>query len=60
MKYEPGWLIPCDYSSRHPPPPRSYTQIEKEELGVEEEDADSTIQVGRLIMTDQKVNRVEG
>ena len=50
MKYEPGRLNPSDYSSRHPPPPRAYTQSEKEELGVEEEDDDAVIQVGRLIM----------
>jgi hypothetical protein len=25
LKYEPGKSLPCDYSSRHPPPPRCYT-----------------------------------
>ena len=59
VKYEPGRLLPCDYSSRHPPPPRSYSQLEKEELEIEEEEEDSTIKVGRLIMTGQKVNRVD-
>ena len=36
--HQPGRVIPCDYASRHPPPARSYTSQEKEELGVEEED----------------------
>ena len=59
MKYETGRTNPSDYSSRHTPPLREYTQEEKEELGVEKEEDDATIQVGRLIMMGEKVDRVD-
>ena len=36
VKHEPGHSNPCDYNSRHPPPPREYTPQEKEELGIED------------------------
>ena len=63
LKYEPGKSLPCDYSSRHPPPPRCYTSQEKEEMGVEEEEKDGKIQVGRVLAMignqPNKVNRVQ-
>ena len=58
-----GNTNPCDYGSRHPPPPRSYTEQEKQELGVEEEEEDAEIQVGRVLeelsARSTKVSRVE-
>ena len=47
--HHPGKTIPCDYASRHPPPVRSYTSQEKEDLGVEEEEEDAEIQIGRVL-----------
>ena len=43
--YEPGNTSPADYGSRHPNPPREYTETEREELGVEdmEEDEECTV-----------------
>ena len=38
--YETGKLNPSDYGLRHPPPQRSYTTLEREQLGVEEEEED--------------------
>ena len=38
VEYQPGVQSPCDYGSGNPPPAREYTQMEKLELGVEEED----------------------
>ena len=49
MTHQPGKTNPADYGSRHPPPPRTYTDQEKEELGVEDEEDDAEIQVGRLL-----------
>ena len=37
LEYEPGSTTPSDYASQHPAKARSYTQSEKEGLGVEEE-----------------------
>ena len=44
--HQPCRTNPADYGFKHPPPPRTYTMQEKQELGVEEEDAQ--IQVGRV------------
>ena len=40
MIYEPEKLNPSDYGLRHPPPQRSYTTLEREQLGVVEEEED--------------------
>ena len=45
MIHKPGKTNSCDYGSRHPTPPRSYTKQEKQDLGVE----DAEIQVGRVL-----------
>ena len=45
--YEPGRTSPCDFGSRHPPPARQYTELEKEELGIEEEDGE--IWISRVV-----------
>ena len=47
--HQPGRTIPCDYPSRHPPAMRTYRSQEKEEQGVEEEEEDGEIQVGRVL-----------
>ena len=49
MIYQPGRTNPADYGFRHPPPPKSYTSQERQELGVEEEEEDAKIQVGRVL-----------
>ena len=49
MTNQPGKTNPADYGPRHPPPPRTYTDQEKEELGVEDEVDYAEIQVGRLL-----------
>ena len=46
--YEPGLTTPSDYGSRHPAPRRHYTEQEKEELGVKEEEEDAEIIVSRV------------
>ena len=46
--YKLGATNPCDYASRRPPPQRSYTVEEKEELGVEEEEEDREILLCRM------------
>ena len=48
LKYEPGSTTPSDYASRHPAKARSYTQSEKEGLGVEEEDEEAQFIVNRI------------
>ena len=45
--YQPGATNPCDFASRSPPSPREYTEEEKEELGIEEEDEDREVLVCR-------------
>ena len=49
MIHQPGRTNPADYGSRHPPPLKTYTRQEKQELGVEEEEEDAEIQVGRIL-----------
>ena len=46
--YEPGLTTPSDYGSRHPAPRRHYTEQEKVELGVEEEEEDAEIIVSSV------------
>ena len=48
MIYQPGVTNPCDWASRCPPPARSYTEQEKEDLGVEDEEEDGEILVCRM------------
>jgi len=38
LRYEPGVTTPADYGSRHPPPKHTYSNIEREDLGIEEEE----------------------
>ena len=47
--YEPGITSPADYGSRHPPPARQYTRLEREELGIEEEEEDEECSISRLV-----------
>ena len=47
--HQPGKTNPADYGSRHPPPPKTYTLQEKQDLGVEDEEEDAEIQVGRML-----------
>ena len=47
--YEPGCTSPADYGSRHPPKPREYTEEEKAEWGIEEENEDEECTVSRLM-----------
>ena len=49
VTYQPGVVNPCDYGSRNPPPAQAYTEEEKEELGVEEEDEERDILVCRQV-----------
>ena len=49
VKYEPGRTSPCDYASRHPPPLKEYSEIEREELGVEEEAEEGEIWTSRIV-----------
>ena len=46
--YQPGATNPCDWASRCPPLPRSYTAEEREELGVEDEEEDQEVLVCRM------------
>ena len=48
LRYEPGVTTPADYGSRHPPPERTYSKIEREDLGIEEEEEDAEIIVNRI------------
>jgi hypothetical protein len=47
MVYEPGVRNPCDYGSRHPPVKPKYTELDREQLGVEEDDTE--LWVNRLL-----------
>ena len=49
VRYEPGNTSPADYGSRHPPKPRKYSEEEKTELGIEEENDDEECTVSRLM-----------
>ena len=46
--YQPGATNPCDWASRCPPRPRSYTAEERDELGVEDEEEDQEVLVCRM------------
>ena len=48
VKYEPGITTPADYGSRNPPPKKIYSEEEKEDLGVEEENEDAEIIVNHV------------
>ena len=48
--YEAGTTTPSDYGSRHPPPARQYTELERETFGVETEEEDAEIIIARLDM----------
>ena len=48
VKYEPGSRNPSDYGSRNLPPPRNYTQLEREDMGVEDSDEDMEVLVNRV------------
>ena len=51
--YEPGHRNPCDYASRHPQKISGFDQMtaaQKEELGIEDEEEDSTFSVNRVVM----------
>ena len=42
--------MPCDYSSRSPTPAKkSYTKLEKERLGIEQEEDDAEIWIKRVV-----------
>ena len=50
--YEPGHRNPCDYGSRHPdkiPGYEKMTTAQKEDLGIEDKDEDSTFSVNRVV-----------
>ena len=49
LVYEPGTTSPCDFGSRHPPPVRRYMALEREELGIEEEEEDGEIWINRVV-----------
>ena len=49
VNYEPGSRNPADYASRHPPPDKQYSKLEKDELGVEELEEDMEIMVNRIV-----------
>ena len=49
LVHQPGRTNPADYNSRHPLPSRTFTKQEKREQGVEEEEEDAEIQVGRVL-----------
>ena len=49
LKYEPGRTSPCDYASRHPPPLKEYSVVEREELGVEDEAEEGEIWIRRMV-----------
>ena len=46
--YKPGATNPCDWASRCPPLPRTYTAEEREEWGIEDEEEDREILVCRM------------
>ena len=48
VKYEPGSKNPCDYASRHPPAEKTYTTVERETYGIEDEEEDREILVNRI------------
>ena len=51
--YEPGYRNPCDYASRHPQKISGFDQmtaVQKEELGIEDEEEDSTFSVNWVVM----------
>ena len=39
--WEPGITTPANYGSRNPPPMVQFTKLEKDELGIEDEEEDS-------------------
>ena len=49
MTHQPGKNNPADYGSKPPLPPKTYTDQEKEELGVEDKDDNAKIEVGRVL-----------
>jgi hypothetical protein len=49
LVYKPGTTSPCEFGSRHPPPARQYSELEKEEMGIEEEEEDGEIWVNRVV-----------
>ena len=61
MTHQPGKNNPADYGSKRPPPPKTYTDQEKEELGVEDKDDNAKIEVGRVLEELDQVGRmIEG
>ena len=49
VTYVPGELMPCDYGSRHPEKlPDNLTRQEREELGIETEEEDTELWIGKL------------
>ena len=50
MIYEAGTTTPSEYGSRHPHSRRHYSEVEREELGVETEEEDSEIIIARMEM----------
>ena len=48
LQYEPGYTSPCDYASRHPPAKTHFSEEEKREFGVEDEEEDKEIWVNRV------------
>ena len=50
VQFCPGEKMPCDYGSRHPPPAKkNYTKLEKERLGIEQEEKDAEIWISRIV-----------
>jgi hypothetical protein len=52
VTYEPGSTTPADYGSRHPPPDKEHTKLEREEEGIEDEQEDQEFSINRLIEDD--------
>ena len=57
VKHTSGKTMPCDFASRHPQPLNEYTREEMKSQGIEDEEDDACIQVGKL---DCIVGRVSG
>ena len=47
--YEAGDTTPADYGSRHPPPNKEHTKLQRQELGIEDEEEDCEVSINRLI-----------
>ena len=49
-EFVPGLKMPCDYGSRHPDKlPEDLTKEQREEIGVETEEEDKEVWLGKII-----------